>query len=110
MIMADSITTHSDGTLKQAGLSYRMRKTAHLTSDTSLGELLAFTDAMRLPRRWLHNDHFDISPAYRETAIRHGAVEVSTARLVCHRYSRRQRYVSRNKPHECICGECPGEV
>jgi hypothetical protein len=58
------------------------RKWCHMVSDVSYDELLAFTDALDIPRRAFQGDHFDIPQEYREDMITAGAVEVESRELL----------------------------
>lgn len=54
----------------------------HMVSDSSLEELHAFAEALEVPRRGFHGDHYDLPAHVRERAIALGAVEVSSRELV----------------------------
>lgn len=58
------------------------RKWCHLVSDTSLDELHAFAEALGIPRRGLHGDHYDLPEEYRAEAIAAGAVAVDSRELL----------------------------
>lgn len=58
------------------------RMWCHLISDVSLDELHAFAEALGIPRRGLHGDHYDLPEEYRAQAIEAGAVEVDSRELL----------------------------
>lgn len=58
------------------------RKWCHLVSDSSLDELHAFAEALGIPRRGLHGDHYDLPEEYRAEAIAAGAVAVDSRELL----------------------------
>jgi hypothetical protein len=58
------------------------RKWCHLVSDTSMDELHAFAEALGIPRRGLHGDHYDLPEEYRADAIAAGAVAVDSRELL----------------------------
>lgn len=63
-------------------IKWKVRRFCHLVSDTSLLELLAFGKKIGMKREWLQFSnkgvpHFDLAAAYREKAVRMGALELS---------------------------------
>lgn len=57
----------------------------HLATDGPVAELITFGERISLRRQWLQFSsaiHFDLTPSKREAAVRAGAVEVSTERLL----------------------------
>lgn len=61
-------------------------KMSHMAADTT-EELLQMVDKIGVARKWIQdkgegNEHFDISMAYREKAIRNGAIPLSM-RILC---------------------------
>lgn len=54
----------------------------HMVSDHSLDELHGFAEALRIPRRGFHGDHYDLPSHVRAQAIARGAVSVSSRELV----------------------------
>ena len=61
---------------------WRGRRWAHLVSDRSVDELLAFADGLDLDRRLFQGDHYDIPEDLREVAVAAGATPVSSRELV----------------------------
>ncbi len=60
----------------------RGRRWCHLVSDTSLEELHRFADAMGIPTRGFHGDHYDIPEEHRPAIVAAGAVEVESRELL----------------------------
>jgi hypothetical protein len=58
------------------------RKWCHLVSDVSYDEVMAFADALGIPRRGFQGDHYDIPEEYRARMIAAGAVEVESRELL----------------------------
>lgn len=54
----------------------------HMVSDRSLEELHSFAEALEIPRRGFHGDHYDLPSHVRDRAIAMGAVAVSSRELV----------------------------
>jgi hypothetical protein len=61
---------------------WRGRTWAHLVSDASYDELHEFAEALGIPRRAFHGDHYDIPHDLRVVAIERGAVAVDGRVLV----------------------------
>lgn len=61
---------------------HRGRRWCHLVSDESLGELHAFADANRIPRRGFQGDHYDVPEEYRDALIEGGASVVESRELL----------------------------
>ncbi len=55
---------------------------AHLVSDASFEELHAFAEALGLPRRAFHRDHYDLPEAWWDRAVAAGAQPVDPRVLV----------------------------
>jgi ADP-ribose pyrophosphatase YjhB (NUDIX family) len=55
---------------------------SHLVSDTSLAELHAFADLLRLPPRSFEGDHYDVPAEHYEAVVAAGARPVSIRELV----------------------------
>ena len=55
---------------------------AHLVSDASTAELIAFADRAGLPRRAFDLDHYDVPDERWEDLVAAGAVPVSSRELV----------------------------
>lgn len=53
-----------------------------MVSDVSLQELHEFAEALGIPPRGFHGDHYDLPQYVREKATQLGAVEVSSKELV----------------------------
>jgi hypothetical protein len=53
-----------------------------MVSDQGLEELHAFAELIEMNGRGFGGDHYDLTEAKRELAIRHGAIEVTSKRLV----------------------------
>lgn len=53
-----------------------------MVSDSSLEELHAFADALGIPPRAFHGDHYDLPQHVREKAMQMGATEVTSKELV----------------------------
>lgn len=68
--------------IDEARWRFQGEKWCHMVSDVSYDELLAFTDALEIPRRAFQGDHFDIPERYRQTMIDAGAVVVESRELV----------------------------
>lgn len=62
--------------------SYGRMIMCHMVADTE-EELHAMADRIGIARRWYQGDHYDISLARRELAVRHGAREVTMRQLGC---------------------------
>ena len=62
--------------------TYRDHKMCHMVSDQSLDELHAFAEALEIPARAFHGDHYDIPTHVREAALHHGAQAVTSRQLV----------------------------
>lgn len=58
------------------------RRFAHLVSDESLDELHAFAQALGLPERAFHRDHYDLPDEWWQQAVDAGAVVVDARELV----------------------------
>lgn len=54
----------------------------HMVSDSSLEELHSFAEALGIPSRGFHGDHYDLPSHVRERAIALGAVPVTSRELV----------------------------
>ena len=52
----------------------------HMIADTPT-ELHGMAMEIRLDRRWLHGDHYDVPDAKRALAVKYGAIEVSMRQL-----------------------------
>ena len=61
---------------------HRGRRWCHLVSDHSLDELHGFAEAMGIPRRGFHGDHYDLPEEHRDDALARGAVAVESRELV----------------------------
>ncbi len=61
---------------------HRGRRWCHLVSDASLDELHGFAEAIGIPRRGFHGDHYDLPEDYRDDALALGAVAVDSRELV----------------------------
>jgi len=74
--------------------NWPFRKSCHLYAD-ELDELNEFAQGIGLQRSWLHQSpsliHYDLTPRMRQRAIRAGAVEVSSSKMVEHIRSLRAR-------------------
>jgi hypothetical protein len=55
---------------------------SHLVSDQSLEELHTFAEAMGIPRRGFHGDHYDVPEEYYATMVENGAEPTSSRELV----------------------------
>jgi hypothetical protein len=55
---------------------------SHLVSDVSYDELHAFAERLGAPRRAFERDHYDLPAERYESAVRAGAVEVTSKELV----------------------------
>lgn len=53
-----------------------------MVSDVSLQELHDFAEALGIPPRGFHGDHYDLPRYVRDKAMQFGAVEVSSKELV----------------------------
>ena len=62
--------------------SWRGRRWAHLVSDASTAELLAFADALGIDERLFQGDHYDIPTELRDAAVAAGATPVTSRELV----------------------------
>lgn len=82
---------------------HRGRRWAHLVSDTSLGELHVFAEALGLPRAAFQGDHYDVPTELRARALAAGADAVSSHELV-----RRLRAAGLRRRSRI--GQLPGEV
>ncbi len=71
MILVDQPIWHAHG-----------RRWSHLVSDTDHAELHAFADALGLPRRAFHRDHYDLPADLVDDAVAAGATPVSARELV----------------------------
>lgn len=58
------------------------RTWAHLVSDTSFDELHRFAEALGLPRRSFHRDHYDLPAARYDDAVAAGATPVTSREVV----------------------------
>ena len=54
----------------------------HMVSNQSLDELHAFAEALEIPARAFHGDHYDVPAHVREAALRNGAQAVTSRELV----------------------------
>lgn len=61
---------------------HRERRWCHMISDESIGELIAFADAVGVPRRGFEGDHYDIPEEYRSDMVAAGAAEVGSRELL----------------------------
>lgn len=61
---------------------HRGERWAHLASDASYDELHAFADALGVPRRGFHGDHYDIPERYWQTCVDLGAIPTDSRSLV----------------------------
>lgn len=66
----------------EAHWPWRGRMWAHLASDTSVDELMAFAARLGLPARAFQGDHYDITDELRECAIAEGARPVDSRTIV----------------------------
>lgn len=68
---------------------------AHLTTDGPIAELHAFARRIGLKREWFQSHplapHYDLSPHYREVALRHGATFVPAREQARKRIETRKR-------------------
>ena len=58
------------------------RTWSHLVSDESLDELHAFAEAVGIPRRGFHGDHYDVPEEYYDEMVVRGAVPTASRELV----------------------------
>jgi hypothetical protein len=58
------------------------RRWAHLVSDASLDELHEFAEAVGIPRRGFHGDHYDVPEEYHAEVVAMGAVLTPSRELV----------------------------
>lgn len=58
------------------------RRFAHLISDESTAELHAFAEALGLPARAFHRDHYDLPDTWWDDAVAAGATPVDPRELV----------------------------
>jgi predicted HAD superfamily phosphohydrolase len=61
---------------------WRGRLWCHLVSDTSYVELHVFAEAVGIPRRAFHGDHYDIPEERRAEVVTAGALEVGSRELL----------------------------
>lgn len=59
----------------------RITRTAHLLADSD-SELERMAQRIGLRKDWRHGDHYDVSHAKRELAIRAGAIQATDRELV----------------------------
>ncbi len=73
---------------------------SHLISDSSYEELHAFADSLGLPRRAFERDHYDVIEERFDSAVRAGALVVSSREIVAllQGSGLRRRKVSRLAP------------
>lgn len=55
---------------------------SHLVSDTSLDELHQFAEAVGIPRRGFHGDHYDVPQEYYDEMVARGAIPTPSRELV----------------------------
>jgi hypothetical protein len=75
--------------LKHRKAIWGMDDAAHMISDTSLEELKAFAEQLRMPKYWLQPfpvPHFELSAMWRRRALRAGAID-------CAGEDRQEQYV-----------------
>jgi hypothetical protein len=60
----------------------RGRRWSHLVSDVSFEELHAFAEALGVPPRGFHRDHYDLPSERYDAAVALGAVAVSSREIV----------------------------
>ena len=70
----------------KAKTNYRQMKMCHMIADTH-EELLVMVDLIGVQRKWIqfegtYKEHFDICLAKRTKAIKSGAIEITSKRLV----------------------------
>jgi hypothetical protein len=58
------------------------RRWSHVVSDRDLDELHQFAEAMGMPRRGFHGDHYDLPEEYYGEAVERGAVPTPSRELV----------------------------
>ena len=58
------------------------RRWSHLVSDTSLQELHEFAEALGIPRRGFHGDHYDVPQEWYDAMVSAGAVPTPSRELV----------------------------
>ena len=58
------------------------RHWSHLASDSDLDELHQFAEALGIPRRGFHGDHYDVPEDWYEQAVESGAVPTGSRELV----------------------------
>jgi hypothetical protein len=61
---------------------FRGRHWAHLVSDRDLQELHDFAEALGIPRRGFHGDHYDVPEEYYQHVVESGAVPTTSRELV----------------------------
>ena len=73
---------------------------SHLISDSSYEELHAFADSLGIPRRAFERDHYDVIEERFDSAVRAGALVVSSREIVAllQGSGLRRRKVSRLAP------------
>ena len=72
---------------------------AHMVSDTSLAELKAFAEDLRLPQYWLQLlvvPHYELYPMWRVRALRAGAVDCSGLDRQAEYLAELRRYAANN--------------
>lgn len=70
----------------EAEIPYRGMLMSHMVAD-STAELVGMAEAIGLRREWIqeegtYREHFDVAKTKRREAIEHGAVEVTTRRVL----------------------------
>jgi hypothetical protein len=58
------------------------RRWAHLATDADFAELHRFAEALGIPRRGFHADHYDLPEELRAEALQLGALSVNSDELV----------------------------
>jgi hypothetical protein len=61
---------------------HRGRTWSHMVSDTSLQELHEFAEALGIPRRGFHGDHYDVPQEWYDAMVSAGAVPTPSRELV----------------------------
>lgn len=92
------MTVYVDDFYKHPRSWYRGMRMSHMIADTD-EELFEIVDKIGVPRKWHQDDHFDISYAKRQLAIKYGAREVTRYEMAALRWCKRFGYVYRNPSH-----------
>jgi hypothetical protein len=75
MILVDEVRHYPD-------CRWKHKYWSHMVTDTDFEELHAMARALGLKKEWFQGDHYDVTPKYREKAIKLGAVPTTSRDLV----------------------------